>query len=401
VFPLRRVPPVHAAIRASALWRAARVHFASSPQPESSAIALATERLSEVYPDREILLTSNGTSALMLALQATKSPTITRACVALPAYACPDIGSAAIGAGYQIVLYDVVPSTLEPDFESLRRCLDAGATHVVAVHLFGRLVDVPEIQQLAALHGAVVIEDAAQHAGGMLRGVRGGALADWSTLSFGRGKGINAGGGGALMRRLAGAGRLPAGLPTAGVASSLVGLAKATAAELLSHPAVYWMPSGIPALQLGETVYHAPEHARTMTMSSAMLLVEALDREPQALAARQMAERRYLEALTTVKFRGTSVMLGDAAHGMASGALRVPVHLPDRVAAALSGLGVARSYPRTLADYPEIAGSVMNASEPIPGARTLADSLYTLPTHARLRDVERVAIIRALQVMHE
>ena len=375
------------------------MHAAASPHPESSAIALATKRLSEVYPDREILLTSNGTSALMLALQATKSPTIARACVALPAYACPDIGTAAIGAGYRIALYDVVPTTLAPDLESLRRCLDGGATHVVTVHLFGRLVDVAEIQQLAAQYGAEVIEDAAQHAGGSLRGVRGGALADWSLLSFGRGKGINAGGGGALMRRRGGPGHLPAGLPIAGVASSLVALAKATAAELLSHPAVYWMPATIPALQLGETVYHAPEPARTMTMSSAMLLIEALDRESQALASRQMAERRYVEALSAVKFSGTSVMLGDATHGTESGALRVPVHLPDRVAAALSRFGVARSYPRTLADYPEIAGSVINAQEPIPGARTLADSLYTLPTHARLRDAEREAIIRKLQAM--
>jgi dTDP-4-amino-4,6-dideoxygalactose transaminase len=314
------------------------------------------------------------------------------------------LGTAAIGAGYQIVLYDVEPGTLAPDWESLQRCLAAGASHVVAAHLFGRLVDVAEVQRVAAPYGAVVIEDAAQHAGGSLRGVRGGALADWSVLSFGRGKGINAGGGGALLRGAdgcaAGAGLadLPAGLSVPDMRASLVGVVKATAAELLSHPAVYWLPAAIPALQLGATVYHVPSVARAMTATSALLLIEALDQEPAALVGRTAAERQYLEGLRAVTHDGTPMIPLYAAAEMASGALRVPVRLGREIAERLAPRGVVRSYPRTLADYPEILERVVHRGEALPGARLLADSLYTLPTHARLRDAERAEIIRILQV---
>ena len=401
----RRVPPVHAAIRAGALWGAARAHLSLSfVSANGSALTRATTRLAAVYPGRDILLTDSGTSALMLALLATRPAAGSRACVALPAYACPDVGTAAIGAGYQIALYDVDPGTLAPDRESLQRCLVAGASHVVTVHLFGRLVDVAEVQRVAAPYGAVVIEDAAQHAGGTLRGVRGGALADWSVLSCGRGTGINAGGGGALLRgaggRAAGAGltELPAELPVSDMRASLAGLLKATAAELLSHPAVYWVPAAVPALHLGATVYHAPGVARAMTATSAMLLIEALDQESAALAGRAAAERKYLEGLRAVTVGGTPILPVYAAAEMASGALRVPVRLGREIAERLAPRGVVRSYPRTLADYPEIAERLIHRREALPGARLLADALYTLPTHARLRDAEHAEIIRILQV---
>lgn len=404
---LRHVPPVYAGIRLSALWRVARALFLPLPGWAPAAIARATARLSAVYPDRSIILTDSGTTALMLALQATKPASGGRACVALPAYACPDLGTAAIGAGYEIVLYDVIPDTLAPDLESMRRCLAGGASHVVAVHLFGRLVDVAEVQRVALPFGAVVIEDAAQHAGGTLRGARGGALADWSVLSFGRGKGLNAGGGGALLRRINDARGQREGSPTPDDLfslpmqrwrDSLVGLVRATAAELLSHPAVYWLPSAIPWLQLGATVYHAPRAARTLSVTNAMLLIEALDGEPAVLAARREAERQYAAGFRAVALDGVSIAPMYLLADMDSGALRVPALLGREIASRLQRLGVVRSYPRTLADYPEIVERLVDRGESLLGARALADSLYTLPTHARLRDVERAAIIRVLRV---
>ena len=347
----------------------------------------AAHRLAVAYPSRDITLTDSGTSALILALLRTRPTDDRRPCIALPAYACPDIGTAAIGAGYRIMLYDVVPDSLEPDLESLRRCLKAGATHVLAVHLFGRLVNVARVEHEAAPFGAVVIEDAAQHAGGSRDGVRGGALSTWSILSFGRGKGLNAGGGGALLRVRNNAPAPPV-LDLPGVAASLSVLAKATLTELLSAPWIYWLPQAIPALRLGETVYHVPSTPRSMTIASASLLVEALDRETAALGERRQHEQHYQQALR----HRAGLMLRAPDTGVLSGALRFPVRIRPTVGIALASLGVVRSYPRILSEYGALAAHIEALPHALTGATELAATLHTLPTHARVQvdDMEKM-----------
>ncbi len=70
---------------------------------------------------------------------------------------------------------------------------------VVLVHQYGIPVDLDRARALCDAHGAVVIEDAAQGAGAWWRHRRLGARGDLGILSFGRGKGMTAGGGGALL----------------------------------------------------------------------------------------------------------------------------------------------------------------------------------------------------------
>ena len=379
----RHIPPVYSAIGPSALWRAALDQLGNgAPQLRLA----ARDRLGRLYPDREITLTDSGTSSLLLALRLTLPAVGQAPLVALPAYACPDVGAAAVGAGYRIMLYDTNPETLCPDLSSLRRCLDAGCSHVVAVHLFGWIVDVGAVIELARPYGALVIEDAAQQAGGTKGGVRGGALADWSILSFGRGKGFNAGGGGALLQR---ASACPVSMADGDApVGSGVALAKAVAGELLSRPWLYWLPTAVPSLRLGETMFHAAGVPRAISATSAALLLEAIGREAGDVTARRLTETRYAEALADAR----GVRLSRAAADMHSGALRYPVRLPPEIGLPLRALGVARSYPRTLAQYRELTAHIEARSEPLHGAAELASSLHTLPTHSRVRrnDIDRI-----------
>jgi dTDP-4-amino-4,6-dideoxygalactose transaminase len=355
----------------------------------------AVQRLSRLYPHRDILLTDSGTSALLLALRLTRPDIGHTPMVALPAYACPDVGAAAVAAGYTIMLYDTDPATLQPDLASVRRCLEAGCLHVVAVHLFGWLVDVPAIVALAVPFGARVIEDAAQHAGATWGGVRGGALADWSVLSFGRGKGINAGGGGALLAPLGAAATTRVALTTSRRAASAVVLGTTIATELLSSPWMYWLPRAVPALRLGETVYHAAHPPGAITLTSAVLLPDALEHEADALQTRRGAEHHYRSAL-----KERTELLFDAPDGaMQSGALRFPVRLPVGVGATLGRWGVARSYPRTLAEYAEVVGHLHASARACPGAQLLAECLHTLPTHAEARVDDREALVQQLRML--
>lgn len=386
----RHFPPVHASVSTSALTRAV-----GALRHGASARARAEEALLARYPGRRVLLTDSGTTALRLALRLARSADTHNASVALPAYACPDIATAAIGARFGIRLYDVDPTTLQPDWASLERVLGHGVTHVVGTHLFGRLVDMPTLHTLATRFGVTVIEDAAQHAGGTLHDVRGGALASRAVLSFGRGKGINAGGGGALL--------LDAATPMRDVQLGPVGtstgwkiLLSAAAADVLSHPMLYGIPSHVPALGLGKTVYHAPTHASEISSASASLLVDALANEPAALQDRRVIEAWYVTQLTNI----APALLCTTSPDMRSGALRFPVRVPPAHVEAftreLARWGVVRSYPRTLDAYPEIV-SHLRGAEPTPGAKELAERLFTLPTHGVLQPADREALLVALR----
>ena len=188
----RRQLPVSSTITARSLVRA----IAPSVTGGSGARAALDAELRRAFGASSAALVDSGTSALAMAMRAS-----TRAggVVALPGYACVDVGAAAIFAQLRVRLYDVDPVTLSADLDSVSRVLAQGADTIVVSHLYGYAADVPGVAALAAAHGAAVIEDAAQGAWGTLLGKRLGSFGPLSVLSFGRGKGMTGGGGGALL----------------------------------------------------------------------------------------------------------------------------------------------------------------------------------------------------------
>ena len=76
-------------------------------------------------------------------------------------------------------------------------------------------------------------------------------------------------------------------------ASSLRTLVVTTAQWALGRPALYALPSAIPALHLGETIYHPAHEPRSITSASASLVRAALARASDDLAVR----RRHAEVL--------------------------------------------------------------------------------------------------------
>ncbi len=377
-----RYPPVYGRLRWSAVLNAARAQMWGA----AKSFATAKNRLESLYPDHSAVLTDSGTSALTLALNASRSTFVSSPqVVALPGFSCPDVASAAIGAEARIVLYDIDPSTLQPDMDSLRRCFSAGATHVVVAHFYGRLTDVAAVRQLATEFNIVVIEDAAQHAGGMRGGVRGGGLAPFGVLSFGRGKGINAGGGGALL--VANGDHLPPPLLNESVVLAVRDLAAAAVGELLSTPWLYWAPASIPGSGIGSTVYHEPRTPRAMSASIAVLLTDALEREDESLRNRQWHAREYRARLA----ERPEFLFEDVHEGTVDGALRFPVRVTTPPPERMARLGLSRSYPRTLRDYPRVREHIISEPGQLLGATQLAATTYTLPTHeyisAEIRDV--------------
>ncbi len=180
--------------------------------------------LSQRFSASDVLLFSSGTAALEVALRAAGVGRGDE--VLLSAYDYPGNFWAIERVGARPLLIDVEPNGWRIAAGRLAQAWeDAPAPALkamVASHLHGQLQDLHAIRDWCEQHGLILIEDACQAIGASLDGKAIGALGHASILSFGGGKVLSSGRGGALLtsradlaqraRLCAGAGSGPYGL---------------------------------------------------------------------------------------------------------------------------------------------------------------------------------------------
>lgn len=374
----RRVPPVMSPIAAAALPRAAFHALRRHSTHHVEAL------LAQLFNARRVVLTDSGTSALVLALRATVQR---GAVVAMPAYACIDLVTAAIGSEVRIAFYDTLPETLAPDPESIRAVLKRGTRALLVTPLYGYPPDMLALQAIARESGVPLIEDAAQGAGATVSGRRLGSFGSVSVLSFGRGKGTTAGSGGALL--VHDSGLLPRvdelrktlTAPYPGTRDLLV----LAAQWVFARPTLYALPSALPFLQLGEMVYHPPRPPAHMARSALAMLPVAMNLEAAELTARQQLAAQYAEAVR----KGNSFRSVEVPADGVGGFLRFALLDTGGSASPDRRIGALRGYPVTLDEHPATRAVLEDVRIPLQGAGRLRDRLFTLPTHSRVcaRDV--------------
>lgn len=352
------------------------------------------DALSTLLRDRfdaeSVELTGSGTQALQLALSTFRRE---GAVVALPAYSCFDLVSAAVGAGVGLRFYDVRPDDLTPDLDSLETCLAAGADALVVGNLYGYPIPWADVTKLARRHGVGLIEDAAQGIGAE----GGGTAGDFTVLSFGRGKGWTGGGGGALLMRRGATAKPPLGEPAGRTKSALTSFA----AWLLGRPRLYHLPASIPQLGLGTTQYHEPVAPAPISSFSASLALRTSTPAATAIPARRRVAREWLAAFAGADPDRRAVAPCLPGGGVdASSALRLAVLAPTLAGSdprwpSLRRLGVESGYPGALPSLGAARPLLGPEQVPCPGATRLGSQLVTLPTHQWVRssDIEAVVSI--------
>jgi perosamine synthetase len=386
-----RQPPAYSPLP----WRALRSSAAAVLRPDrDDRRALRTVLAREFAADR-VALFASGTQALQVALVEAGRAVGPDAIVALPAFTCFDVATAAVGAQLRIALYDLDPLTLAPDLDTLAAALHSGARIVVITPLFGFPVDWEAVRACAAAAGALLIEDAAQGSGAQWHRRPLGSLGDASVLSFGRGKGWTGSGGGALLTR-AGGGPAEAGNGK-GLTREIRVLTLAAAQWALGRPGFYAIPAALPWIGLGETRYRDPVAPRPMARASAGLLLRAAAESQREAEERKRRAERLLAAIDGAPLVHPIEPLAGAVPGY--------LRLPARVAGGLSGLarpeaarrlGVLRAYPKPLADLPAVRERLVASGRRWLGAAELARELITLPTHSLLSAREVEALVRAV-----
>jgi dTDP-4-amino-4,6-dideoxygalactose transaminase len=159
--------------------------FVGGPEIAAFESAFAEHLLVE-----HVVAVANGTDALQLALLAAGIERDDE--VLVPANTFVATAEAVVAVGGSPRFVDVAPDTGLIDLAGAEEAVSERTRAVVPVHLYGRMVEMGPIMELARRHGLVVIEDAAQAHGASREGRCAGTIGDAGCFSFYPGKNLGA-----------------------------------------------------------------------------------------------------------------------------------------------------------------------------------------------------------------
>lgn len=140
---------------------------------------------------------ASGTAALELALKALRIGPGDE--VIVPANSFFATAEAVSNVGARPVFADVDESTFHLDVSSAERAITPKTRAIIPVHLYGRAMDLTQLEELAAIHNLHIIEDAAQAHGCERNGVKIGGSGRLTCFSFYPGKNLGAYGDGGIV----------------------------------------------------------------------------------------------------------------------------------------------------------------------------------------------------------
>jgi perosamine synthetase len=159
--------------------------------------ALLAERLAEYHGVIHAELCCSGTFAVELALRAL--PVRPGDEVILAGYDFIGNFNDVVAVGARPVLVDLDPDNWNLSVALVEAAVGPETRAVIATHLHGGVVPMGPLMEVARRRGLLVVEDACQMPGALVEGRRAGTHGDVGVLSFGGGKLLSAGRGGALL----------------------------------------------------------------------------------------------------------------------------------------------------------------------------------------------------------
>lgn len=99
------------------------------------------------------------------------------------------------------VFVDVEPDTYCIDPSAIEAVITESTRAIIPVHLYGNMVDMDKIMEIAKKYALIVIEDCAHTPGSQWRGVGAGSIGDFGSFSFQQSKIITSGEGGFISTR--------------------------------------------------------------------------------------------------------------------------------------------------------------------------------------------------------
>jgi perosamine synthetase len=378
----RTLPPAAAPLKWADLLYGIRGLFRGERQRED-----LEQELKEYFGVTHVFCVNSGKAALTLILLALRELSPKKK-VVLPAYTCFSVPSAVLRAGLQPKLCDINERSFDFDYDQLTQIVGEDVLCVVPGHLFGIPADLDRLRALCQPKGVVLIEDVAQAMGGRRREQLLGTIGDVGFFSLGRGKTITSGEGGIIVTNSEALAQaitkhyLALAVPS--VWHSVIELFKTFLMVVLIHPALYWIPSSIPMLKLGQTFFYKDFPMTRLSSGNAGLMTKWRERLAQSVRERESVSRRFQERLQTFGLCNKRL-----------GYLRLPFLSKNRsqrdalfARSQEQGLGLSLMYPSTLNAIDDVG----NKMDRFPGAEAVAERLIAIPTHQYVSEEDVNAI---------
>jgi dTDP-4-amino-4,6-dideoxygalactose transaminase len=162
-------------------------------------VAAFEEEFAAAFATGHAAAVSNGTMALVVALQATGVKPGDE--VIVPSFTFAATANAVALVGATPVFADIDPATFCIDTRHVAALINGRTRAIIAVHLYGHMAPMHQLAELAEDHNRALLEDAAQAHGAMRDGLGVGALGDLATYSFYPTKNMTTGEGGMVTGR--------------------------------------------------------------------------------------------------------------------------------------------------------------------------------------------------------
>ena len=355
----------------------------------------------ELFNGQNIVAFDNGKAALLAALQALAKIQGERVNVIVPAYTCFSMAAVIERAGLRMVLCDILPETLDFDYEMLAGLIDENTLCIVPTHLFGKSADVGKVKKIANLCGAFVIEDSAQALPDVV-GQHG--EPDVVIYSFGRGKPYSTGGGGLLTsyrKDIIEAVGEQAALRVGNSFSTQISAAlKLFLNDLLISPYIYWLPASLPFLKIGKTIY--PDYIEIDGMINfKKTLIDSLTCKYSDLSeGRHIKMQYYHQTFKSSGIPEKIVHLGEGYYKP----IRYPFYLQknvndlsDDMTSKMARLGIVKMYPCGLHRLKQVQPFWVNKKMEFPGADWIAGHLLSLPVHPLVTERHQTNVINCIR----
>ena len=177
------------------VWREVLAHGRFTGGPE---VEIFEGQFAQYCDSAHCVGVGNGTDALELILSALGIGPGDEVIVPGNTFVATAEAVCAVGAFPRFV--DVCATTLELDPDAVEDAVNPRTVAIMAVHLYGQMAEIDRLQAVAARHGLVLLEDAAQAHGARFAGRRAGSVGRAAAFSFYPGKNLGAlGDGGAVL----------------------------------------------------------------------------------------------------------------------------------------------------------------------------------------------------------
>lgn len=351
--------------------------------------------IKEYFGMKHVFLVSSGKAALFLILTGLKKLSMKKK-VVIPAYTCYSVPSAIRMAGLTIVPCDILPETLDYDFTDLASLIDDDTLCILSTHLFGIPSDISMIRSLCLHKDVFIIEDVAQAMGAFSGKSKLGTFGDAGFFSFGRGKNVTCGSGGAIITSADLIANSIRGHYSEAKPVSLFEYCRDVVETIFMtiflHPSLYWFPKGLPFLGIGETRFYPTFPVHKLSGWKAGLLHNWRQKLERFNRCRVKNARHYLRSVPVVD--RVSVDSQDLPY------LRFPIYaksksMKEKLCKKGGCLGISPMYPGPVHRIREIRGEFPNAR--YAHSETISDTLVALPTHSLLKEKDMVQITETVR----